>query len=45
VTQQVLGAMGTFYQVTVGPFHDERTSLKACNELRRGGYDCFLVEN
>lgn len=43
IVPQVLGSMGTFYQVTLGPFADERTSLKACNGLKRSGFDCFLM--
>ena len=43
VEPSVLGNMGTFYQVQLGPFADERSSLKTCNRLRRSGVDCFLV--
>ncbi len=43
IVPQVLGSMGTFYQVTLGPFADERTSLNACNGLKRSGFDCFLM--
>ena len=43
VTPQLLGNMGTFYNVLLGPFPDERTSLKVCNDLQRRGHDCFLV--
>lgn len=45
VDESVLGNMGTFYNVRLGPFPDERTSLKVCNRLQRDGIDCFLVVN
>lgn len=44
VEPTVLGNMGTFYLVQVGPLPDERSSLKLCTQLKRNGVDCFLVE-
>ncbi len=40
----VLGNMGTFYAVMVGPFADERASEKFCGKLQGEGFDCFVAE-
>ncbi len=40
----VLGNMGTFYAVMVGPFADERASEKFCGKLQGEGLDCFVAE-
>jgi hypothetical protein len=45
VDKTVLGNMGTFYRVHVGPFSSEAESLKFCNKLRRVGEDCFVVKS
>jgi hypothetical protein len=40
----VLGNMGTFYAVMVGPFADERSSERFCGKLQNEGVDCFVAE-
>jgi hypothetical protein len=40
----VLGNMGTFYAVTVGPFRDEHSSERFCSKLQTEGLDCFVPE-
>ena len=40
----VLGNMGTFYVVRVGPFADERASEHFCGKLQKAGVDCFAAE-
>jgi hypothetical protein len=43
VREAVLGSMGTFYQVRLGPFASEQDGQKACPVLRASGLDCLLV--
>ncbi len=45
VDKTVLGNMGTFYRVHVGPFVSKAESLRFCNKLRRVGVDCFLIKS
>jgi len=45
VDKVVLGNMGAFYRVNIGPFASKRESLGFCNKLRRAGVDCFLVKS
>lgn len=40
----VLGNMGTFYAVMIGPFADERSSERFCGKLQSEGVDCFVTE-
>lgn len=44
VSPVVLGSMGTFYVVRVGPFADERASERFCGKLQQEGVDCFASE-
>ena len=44
VSPVVLGNMGTFYAVLVGPFPDERASERFCGKLQGEGVDCFVAE-
>lgn len=43
LAETTLGNMGRFYQVRMGPFADERTTLKTCTLLQRKGIDCFMI--
>lgn len=43
IEKAVLGNMGTFYHVQVGPFATEDDGQKACPALRAKGLDCLLV--
>jgi len=43
IDETVLGNMGRFYRVRLGPFRSEKDSLSLCTKLRRSGVDCFLV--
>ena len=43
IEKTVLGNMGTFYQVQLGPFANEEEGQKACPQLRGRGLDCMIV--
>ncbi|MBI1386311.1 MAG: hypothetical protein GC150_15500 [Rhizobiales bacterium] len=43
IEETLLGNMGTFFRVRVGPFASEQESLSVCQKLRRSQIDCFLV--
>ncbi|MBL8566802.1 MAG: SPOR domain-containing protein [Hyphomicrobiaceae bacterium] len=45
VEEAVLGNMGTFYRVNVGPFADKTEPERLCGALRGDGYDCLVVTN
>lgn len=44
VNEKVLGNMGTFYQVHIGPFAKAADTGTLCNTLKQAGYDCFVVK-
>jgi hypothetical protein len=43
VDETVIGSMGTFYRVRIGPFANEREPQKLCNALKPDGFDCLVV--
>jgi cell division septation protein DedD len=43
VDRTVLGNMGTFYRVRLGPFAAVDESNALCDQLRAKGYDCLVV--
>jgi hypothetical protein len=44
VTEAVIGNMGTFYQVRVGPYADAKEPKSLCGTLGTG-FDCLVVTN
>jgi tetratricopeptide (TPR) repeat protein len=43
ISEAVLGNMGTFYRVRVGPYADAKEPLQLCGGLRSSGFDCLVV--
>lgn len=43
VDEAVIGAMGTFYRVRVGPFADAGQPRKLCPALKADGFDCLII--
>lgn len=43
VDQTIIGSMGTFYRVRVGPFSNEGEPQRLCNALKPDGFDCLVV--
>lgn len=43
VDQTVIGSMGTFYRVRLGPFASEKEPQQLCGTLRADGFDCLVV--
>jgi len=43
VDETVLGNMGTFYRVQLGPYRTAEESEKVCATLKASGYDCLVV--
>lgn len=43
VDETVIGSMGTFYRVRIGPFANEREPQRLCNALKPDGFDCLVV--
>ncbi len=43
VAPVTLGNMGTFYEVTLGPYQDARKPAKLCAQLQAAGVDCLLI--
>lgn len=43
VDQSVIGSMGTFYRVRIGPYSNEQEPQQLCNELKADGFDCLIV--
>lgn len=43
ISEAVLGSMGTFYRVRVGPYADAKEPLQLCGGLRSSGFDCLVV--
>jgi tetratricopeptide (TPR) repeat protein len=45
IDEAVIGTMGTFYRVRVGPYADAKEPKKLCGALHAGGFDCLVVTN
>jgi tetratricopeptide (TPR) repeat protein len=43
VEKSVVGNMGTFFLVRVGPYADEKEPKQLCTTMQTNGYDCFVV--
>jgi cell division protein FtsN len=43
IDEAVVGNMGSFYRVRVGPFASAQEGLAACAKLKGAGIDCLLV--
>jgi hypothetical protein len=43
VDQTVIGSMGTFYRVRLGPYANDKEPQKLCNALKSDGFDCLVV--
>jgi cell division septation protein DedD len=43
VDQTVVGNMGSFYRVRVGPFTTQNEGQQACARLKGSGLDCLVV--
>ena len=43
ISEAVLGSMGTFYRVRVGPYADAKEPQQLCGGLRSSGFDCLVV--
>jgi len=43
VDEAVIGSMGTFYRVRVGPYADAKEPQQLCGTLRISGFDCLVV--
>lgn len=43
IEQSVIGAMGTFYRVRVGPYADASEPRQLCSRIKSDGFDCLVV--
>ncbi len=43
VDEAVIGSMGTFYRVRVGPYANAKEPQQLCGMLRTSGFDCLVV--
>jgi len=43
ISEAVLGNMGTFYRVRVGPYASAKEPQQLCSGLRSSGFDCLVV--
>lgn len=43
VDEKIIGSMGTFYRVRVGPYANAKEPQKLCGTLRTSGFDCLVV--
>ncbi|MFA5900692.1 MAG: SPOR domain-containing protein [Hyphomicrobium sp.] len=43
VDEAVIGSMGTFYRVRLGPYASEKEPRQLCNALQSDGFDCLVV--
>ncbi len=43
VEETVIGSMGTFYRVSVGPYANEQEPEQLCGSLRASGFDCLVI--
>ena len=45
IDEAVIGSMGTFYRVRVGPYADAAEPKNLCGALQANGFDCLVVTN
>ena len=43
VDEKIIGSMGTFYRVRVGPYANAKEPQQLCGTLRTSGFDCLVV--
>ncbi len=43
IDEMVIGNMGTFYRVRLGPYADATEPTQLCKSLKPHGYDCLVV--
>ena len=43
VEETVIGSMGTFYRVSVGPYVSEQEPQRLCGSLQTSGFDCLVI--
>ena len=43
IQEAVIGSMGTFYRVRLGPYASPEQSQQICGSLRATGFDCLVV--
>ncbi len=43
VDEAVIGSMGTFYRVRLGPYASAKEPEQLCVALRSDGFDCLVV--
>ncbi len=43
IEETVIGAMGTFYRVRVGPYADASEPRQLCSRIKPDGFDCLVV--
>jgi cell division septation protein DedD len=43
IDETVVGNMGSFYRVRVGPFASLQEGQAACSKLKGSGFDCLVV--
>jgi cell division septation protein DedD len=43
IEESVIGAMGTFYRVRVGPYADANEPRQLCSKIKPDGFDCLVV--
>ena len=43
IQEAVIGSMGTFYRVRLGPYASSEESQQICGSLRATGFDCLVV--
>ena len=43
IDEAVIGSMGTFYRVRLGPYADAKEPNQLCKTLKPQGFDCLVV--
>lgn len=43
IEEKVIGNMGTFYTVKIGPYPDQTEPVNLCQKLRPSGFDCLVL--
>jgi cell division protein FtsN len=43
IDETVIGSMGTFYRVRLGPYADAKEPGQLCKTLKPQGFDCLVV--
>jgi cell division protein FtsN len=43
IDEAVIGSMGTFYRVRLGPYADAAEPGQLCKTLKPQGFDCLVV--